>query len=145
MVQPPITLPGSPAMVAPAGAVARTFRLGGGMMGMSAFTINGASFDSARVDVRIPAGTTEVWEFVNATMMAHPMHVHGVLMSILDVNGAPPPDHERGLRDTVIVGAMQTVRLAVRTADTASSTPLMYHCHILEHEDAGMMGQFITY
>jgi FtsP/CotA-like multicopper oxidase with cupredoxin domain len=58
--------------------------------------------------------------------------------------GVAPPVYEQGLRDTFVIEAMQTVQVAVQTAAVASSSPLMYHCHILEHEDAGMMGQFIT-
>jgi bilirubin oxidase len=65
-------------------------------------------------------------------------------MSLLSrADGAPAP-HERGLRDTFVVDAMQTVDVAVQTPLAASSVPLMFHCHILEHEDAGMMGQFVT-
>jgi FtsP/CotA-like multicopper oxidase with cupredoxin domain len=72
------------------------------------------------------------------------MHVHGVRMSILTRNGAAPRAEEQGLRDTFNVDSMETVQVAVLTADTSSASPLMFHCHILEHEDAGMMGQFIT-
>ena len=92
----------------------------------------------------VPADTVEVWRFINATGMAHPMHVHGVKMSILSRGGSPPASHEQGIRDTFVVEAMQTVAVAVQTAAQASSVPLMFHCHILEHEDAGMMGQFVT-
>ena len=76
--------------------------------------------------------------------MAHPMHVHGVRMSLLARDGATPAAHEQGLRDTFIVDSMQTLTIAVQTPATASLSPLMVHCHILEHEDAGMMAQFIT-
>ena len=57
-----------------------------GMMG-SPFTINGRTFDIERVDFAAPAGAVEIWEFVNNTMMAHPMHVHGVRMSMLSRGG----------------------------------------------------------
>jgi len=76
--------------------------------------------------------------------MAHPMHVHGVRMSLLSRNGAAPALHERGLRDTFVVDPMQTVSVAVQMPASSSPVPLMFHCHILEHEDAGMMGKFIT-
>ena len=65
-------------------------------------------------------------------------------MSLLTRAGLAPAAHEQGLRDTFIVEAMQTVRVAVQTAEIASASPLMFHCHILEHEDNGMMGQFTT-
>lgn len=143
MVSPPASLPAAASVVAATDATVRTFNLDGGMMG-SPFTINGRSFDINRVDLAVPANAVEIWRFVNATGMAHPMHVHGVRMSLLSRDGVPPPAYERGTRDTFVVDALQTVTLAVQTAALASPTPLMFHCHILEHEDAGMMGQFIT-
>jgi FtsP/CotA-like multicopper oxidase with cupredoxin domain len=143
MVSTPAALPVAPSVVAGAGATLRSFTLEGGMMG-SPFTINGRRFDMSRIDLTIPADTVEVWSFTNATGMAHPMHVHGVRMSMLSRGGNPPAAYEQGMRDTFVVEAMQTVTVAVQTAAKASSVPLMIHCHILEHEDAGMMGQFIT-
>ncbi len=140
---PPSTLPAALAVAAVPGAVNRTFTLDGGMMG-GPFTINGRSFDIGRVDFSVPANSVEVWTFANATNMAHPMHVHGVKMSMLTRAGVVPAAYEQGLRDTFVVEAMQTVRVAVQTPAVASRSPLMFHCHILEHEDAGMMGQFTT-
>lgn len=143
MVSPPTRLAAAPSPVANASAVVRTFYLEGGMMS-DAFTINGRGFDISRIDWRMRANTVEVWRFVNQTMMAHPMHVHGVRMSMLARAGAAPAAYEQGLRDTFVVESMQTVTVAVQSAAIASASPLMVHCHILEHEDAGMMGQFIT-
>jgi bilirubin oxidase len=143
MLSPPNALPAAPGVMAGAGAVVRSFALDGGTMG-SPFTINGRRFDIGRIDLAVPAGTVEVWRFANATGMAHPMHVHGVRMSLIARDGCPPAGHEQGLRDTFVVDSMETVTMGVQTPATASSVPLMFHCHILEHEDAGMMGQFIT-
>lgn len=143
ILQPPGTLASVPAVAASAGATVRSFSLGGGMMS-SQFTINGRAFDMGRIDLAVPASTVEIWRFTNATGMAHPMHVHGVRMSLLARDGVLPPAYECGLRDTFTVEPMQTVTVAVETPAQASPTPLMFHCHILEHEDAGMMGQFIT-
>ncbi len=143
IVQPPGSLASAPSVVAGAGATVRTFSLGGGMMS-SLFTINGRVFDMSRVDLVAPANSVEIWKFTNATGMAHPIHVHGVRMSLMARDGTAPPAHERGLRDTFVVQSMETVTVAVETAALASPTPLMFHCHILEHEDAGMMGQFTT-
>lgn len=140
---PPVGLVAAPSVVASAGATVRSFNLGGGMMG-SPFTINAKPFDIGRIDFTVPANAVEIWSFFNATSMAHPMHVHGVRMSLLARDGATPAAHEQGLRDTFIVDSMQTLTIAVQTPATASLSPLMVHCHILEHEDAGMMAQFIT-
>jgi blue copper oxidase len=142
MSSPPTRLAPAAAISAGTGAAVRTFSLDGGMMG-SPFAINGRRFDIDRIDLAMPAGATEIWRFVNGTGMAHPMHVHGVWMSQLTRDGNPPATHEQGLRDTFIVEAMQTLSVAVQAPPVASSVPLMFHCHILEHEDAGMMGQFV--
>lgn len=143
IVAPPTRLPVSDFPVAAAGAVRRSITLDGGMMGLP-FTLNGASFRLPRVDFVARAGSVEVWRFTNHTMMAHPMHVHGVRMAMLSRDGGAPPPQERGLRDTFVVDVMQTVEMAVETAAVPSAVPLVFHCHILEHEDAGMMGQFAT-
>ena len=142
IVRPPAALASAPTIVAGAGATVRSFTLGG-MMG-SALTINGRAFDIGRIDFAVPARQVELWRFSNASGMAHPVHVHGVRMSLLSRGGLPPSAHERGLRDTFVVEPMQTVVVAVETPALPSPVPLMFHCHILEHEDAGMMGQFIT-
>ena len=143
MSSPPTRLSPAPAVSVGTAATVRTFSLEGGMMG-SPFTINGRRFDIGRIDLAVPPGAVEVWRFVNATGMAHPMHVHGVRMSLLSRDGSTPAPHEQGLRDTFLVDAMQTISVAVQTPLVTSSVPLMFHCHILEHEDAGMMGQFVT-
>jgi FtsP/CotA-like multicopper oxidase with cupredoxin domain len=143
MSSPPTRLSAAPAVSVGTGATVRTFTLDGGMMG-SSFTINGRRFDMGRIDLAVPTGAVEVWRFVNATGMAHPMHVHGVRMSLLSRDGSLPAPYEQGLRDTFVVDAMQTVSVAVQAPPVASSVPLVFHCHILEHEDAGMMGQFVT-
>ena len=143
MASPPGSLPAAPSVVAGAGSTIRSFNLDGGMMG-SPFTINAKGFDINRIDLAVPASTVEVWRFFNMTGMAHPMHVHGVRMSLMSHDGAAPAVYERGLRDTFVVDSMQTVAVAVQTPAVAASSPLMIHCHILEHEDAGMMTQFIS-
>jgi blue copper oxidase len=112
----------------------------GGMMG-----INGRSIDMGRIDVRVPLGSIEIWEIENATPFAHPFHIHAIQFRVLDRDGGPPLAHERGLKDTVLVDAGSTVRVIAQFADFADPRhPYMYHCHILEHEDAGMMGQFVV-
>jgi bilirubin oxidase len=64
---------------------------------------------------------------------------------VLDRDGAAPPAYEQGWKDTVIVGREETVRLIMQFKDYADPTlPYMFHCHILEHEDMGMMGQFVV-
>lgn len=107
--------------------------------------INGRSMDMDRIDERVPLGSVEVWEIRNTTPLAHPFHIHDVQFRVLDRDGAPPQPHEQGLKDTVLVDPGSTVRIIAEFADFADPEhPYMYHCHILEHEDAGMMGQFVV-
>lgn len=113
------------------------------MMRGGGFTINGKSMDMQRIDETVQVDTTEIWQVENASMMAHPFHIHDVQFRILDRNGRAPDAAEQGLKDTVVVYPGETVRLLLRFEDyTDADLPYMYHCHILEHEDAGMMGQF---
>ncbi len=120
---------------------------GGMMMGRGGdqFFINGQAMDMSVINETVPMGSTEIWEVVNDSMMMHPFHVHHGQFQVLDRNGRPVHAHERGYKDTVKVGPGETVRL-VMTFDHFSDAenPYMYHCHILEHEDNGMMGQFVV-
>jgi len=122
----------------------RKFTLGMGMMmGGGEMTINGRSMDMNRIDEVARIGTQEIWTVENPTMLPHPFHIHDVQFRILDRNGSPPPPGEAGLKDTVVVPPRARVNLLLRFADyTDPDRPYMYHCHNLEHEDAGMMGQF---
>ena len=127
----------------------RSFRLdmmgAGGMMSMMAgggggMAINGDSMDMGVINVAAPLNETEIWE-ISAAQMQHPFHVHGTAFQVLSNGGKPVDSAKVGLKDVVLVdGKAEILIRFTRTADAA--TPYMYHCHILEHEDAGMMGQF---
>jgi len=119
--------------------------MGGGMGMMGGrLTINGKRMDINRIDERIKAGTTEIWEISNRSgmmmSMPHSMHLHDVQFQILSRNGKPPKPHERGRKDTVLILPGQSVRIIIRFGEYKGV--YMYHCHLLEHEDDGMMGQF---
>jgi len=119
--------------------------MGMGMMGGGGFTINDKEMDMQRIDETIRLGDVEIWEIVNRSPMAHPFHIHDIQFRILDRNGRPPAANEQGMKDTVLVEADETVRIITQFEDYADAeSPYMYHCHILEHEDAGMMGQFVV-
>ncbi|MGE3645033.1 MAG: multicopper oxidase domain-containing protein [Beijerinckiaceae bacterium] len=118
--------------------------MGGSMMGQrgggAALGINGRAFDMERIDFRTAIGKPELWN-IRANMMGHPFHVHGTLFRILRLNGRRPPAQQAGWKDTVYVTGEAEI---LATFDKAASeqAPYMFHCHILEHEDGGMMGQF---
>ena len=107
--------------------------------------INGRSMDMDRIDVRVPLGSVEIWQIENTTTLPHPFHIHDIQFRVLDRDGAPPQPHEQGLKDTVLVESGSKVRVIAEFADYADPVhPYMFHCHNLEHEDAGMMGQFVV-
>ncbi len=110
------------------------------------FVINGATFNMDVINVDIPLNNTEVWELTNMTAISHPFHIHDVQFYILDINGATPPANMRGRKDVVMVPPMGgTVRFITKFEDFADpDVPYMYHCHMLSHEDDGMMGQFLV-
>lgn len=110
------------------------------------FLINGATFDMSTINYTVPLNNTEIWSLTNQTPIAHPFHIHDVQFFILDINGNPPPPELQGYNDVVLVPAGQgNVRFIAKFTDHTSDTvPYMYHCHMLTHEDDGMMGQFLV-
>ena len=106
------------------------------VMVLTQHMINGQHMDMARVDVRAPLGATEIWEVENLVGMDHPFHLHGFQFQVLDRNGVPEP--YPSWKDVVNVPRHETARFIVRYDDYAGKW--MFHCHILDHEDRGMMG-----
>ena len=113
----------------------------------------GREFDMAATaaDETVAPGSTHLWEFVNVggqmgVQMAHPIHIHGRQFRIVSRSGGNPANTLReglvdaGWTDTVLVLPNETVRAQI----TFSRHPglFLYHCHILEHEDMGMMRNF---
>lgn len=115
------------------------------MMNMDGpFYFNGLSFDMERIDYYIPLNNIEVWTLDNQTMVAHPFHIHGLQFYILDRDGNPPAPEESGRKDLVLVQPNEVVRFIAKFEDFEDTiVPYMYHCHILMHEDDGMMGQYL--
>jgi FtsP/CotA-like multicopper oxidase with cupredoxin domain len=115
-----------------------TMAMGAGGMEMG-FLINGAAFDMNRIDVVARAGEVELWEISNQADMDHPFHVHGTQFQVVEHErgGAVAKPAYRAWKDTVNVARGETVRLLLRQEQPG---PRMYHCHILEHEQLGMMG-----
>ena len=102
----------------------------------SRFTIDGREFAHDRVDQEVRAGTVEEWTIRNDSPMDHPFHLHVWPMQVLEENGTA---HEAPVwQDVVNVPARGSVRVRVAFDDFDGRT--VYHCHILDHEDRGMMG-----
>ncbi len=111
------------------------------------FQINGKSMDINRIDERIPLDEVEIWEVENTMMMDHNFHIHATHFMLIERNGssANVAEHEKGYKDVVYVPSGGSLKFVVKMEDYSDDTsPYMYHCHFLEHEDAGMMGQFVV-
>ena len=98
--------------------------------------INSKTMDMRRVDERGRLGATEIWQIENIVGMDHSFHLHGFQFQVIDRNGVPEPF--RAWKDIVNVPKHETLRFIVRYDDYPGRW--MYHCHILDHEDHGMMG-----
>jgi len=138
-----------PAVAANLGVPVRTrdFSLNMGMGGMmrrlfggTTMSINNQGYDMGTINETVRLGETERWR-ISGDMMMHPFHVHGTSFQIVARNGRAVNPATEGWKDVVLVnGSAEILVRFDQPADAAA--PFMYHCHILEHEDAGMMGQF---
>ncbi|CAC9505024.1 Multicopper oxidase [uncultured Gammaproteobacteria bacterium] len=113
--------------------------------------INGVKMDMAVINEVVKKGDTEIWRITNGAHTTHPFHIHDIQFQILDreqgdgSDATPPSENERGWKDTVLLLPEETVRVIAKFDHYADTQyPYMYHCHILEHEDEGMMGQFLV-
>ncbi len=128
----------APALAAPSAAATRTFDLQWHM-------INRKRMDMSRIDFRVTEGDTEVWAVRNADNWPHNFHVHDVQFQVLTFGGTAPPPSLRGWKDTLYLAPGDRATIAMRFADYADpEIPYMFHCHLLAHEDGGMMGQFLV-
>lgn len=112
----------------------RRITLSMNMMGLE-FLIDGKTFDPSRTDFTPQLGTTEHWEIVSETMMDHPMHLHVYPFQVYARGGQPEP--RVAWRDIVNVRANSSADILIPFTDFPGKT--VFHCHILEHEDQGMM------
>ncbi len=102
--------------------------------------INGRTFNPARADAFPVLGTTETWEIVNRTKVAHAMHIHHTDWYLLARDGKPPPPWEDCLKETFFVYPGERILLAGHFSDYTGK--FVIHCHMLDHEDHGLMSQF---
>jgi bilirubin oxidase len=125
----------------------RTFVLAAPAGSGNGFTINGSMFDPSIINDVINLGALEVWDIENTANMAHPFHIHGNSFQVVSrTNGVRPThDYELGWKDVVVVYSQETVRIIKSFEDYADpESPYMSHCHILEHEDVGMMTHWVV-
>ena len=109
------------------------------------FNINGDHFDMEVINETVILNTVEKWKITNNTGIAHPFHIHDIQFYLMTVNGGAVPNYMQGKKDVVLVMPMEYVEVITKFETFANdSIPYMYHCHLLHHEDDGMMGSFIV-
>ncbi len=105
--------------------------------GPGQFFINGKQFDMDRVDTTVNLGDVEEWTIRNASDEMHTFHIHQLDFQVVEVNGRPVPFI--GVQDNVNVPVRGVVKILVPFTDPVIVGKFVYHCHILSHEDKGMM------
>ena len=133
-----------PALAVPS-APTQTFAFGlgadAGRKG-TVWTINGKPYDHMRVDATVELGSVQRWLLVNTSPLTHYIHLHEEAWRTITRNGQPPPAWEAGYQDTWRLDPGDTVEVAARITDYLG--PFLIHCHMLDHEDHGMMATFVV-
>ena len=113
--------------------------MAGGVHSMK-FLVNDKQFDMHRIDLTSKLGEVEVWEIINQADMDHPFHIHGTQFQIIEreFEGKVTKEPFRAWRDIANTKSGETVRIKIVQNFKGLR---MFHCHILEHENSGMMGQ----
>jgi spore coat protein A len=141
----PATLRPLPSWVAGASAQPHrvwAFGVGVDEQGRGAWTINGRAFDHTRVDAHPELGAVETWLLVNASpnLVSHYIHIHDVDWKVLQRNGSAPEPGEDCLKETFRLDPGEVLLVAAKFSDHLGH--YMLHCHMLQHEDHGMMTAF---
>ena len=122
----------------------RTINITGGQAG-SAFTFDNNTYGFTNINQTIQLNAIEKWTIVNNNIFGHSFHVHDVQFKIIARSSGTVGEHESGWKDTVYVPLGETVTVIAKFDDFSDSlNPYMYHCHFSNHEDGGMMGQFLV-
>lgn len=110
------------------------------------FGMNNATFNMDSINITVPLNSTEIWTLKNNTHIAHPFHIHDVQFNVIEKSGTTPPVTEQGWKDVILVMPHDSVKFITQFTDFSDEmVPYMYHCHLLHHEDDGMMGSFLVH
>lgn len=111
------------------------------------FTFNGVGFNMKTINQTVAVGSTEVWTVNGGNIFGHSFHIHGVQFKIVSRNGsaAAVKNYEQGWKDTFHIPLNESLTFVAKFDETADANyPFMYHCHMVNHEDLGLMGQFVV-
>jgi FtsP/CotA-like multicopper oxidase with cupredoxin domain len=115
-----------------------TITIGSGLL--PTWLINGKTFDPSRVEAKPKLDTTETWELQNKTKVSHLIHMHHTDWYMVSRNGKQPPAYEQCLKETFLLEPNDAIRVAGHFSDFTGKYAI--HCHMLDHEDHGLMSQF---
>jgi len=144
----PTTLTTNTYLTAADATVNRTVSITGGQNGGAIpFTFDNTIFNIATINKNLTVNTTEKWTIANTpnAIFGHSFHIHDVQFKILSRSSGAVGAYESGWKDTFFISKNESVAFAARFADYSDAVhPFMYHCHFSQHEDEGMMGQFVV-
>jgi bilirubin oxidase len=122
----------------------RTVNILGGEPG-NAFNFDGKGYSMHQIGQVIKLGATEKWTIQNSQVFGHSFHIHDVQFKIIARSDGPVAGYEQGWKDSVYVPRNESVTFLAKFDDFASNTDaFMYHCHMANHEDGGLMSQFVV-
>jgi bilirubin oxidase len=122
----------------------RTITITGGQGG-GAFTFDNNTYGFNTINQNVALNAVEKWTIVNNNIFGHAFHIHDIQFKIISRSSGAVSAYESGWKDVVYVQLGETVSVIAKFDDFASAVnPYMYHCHFANHEDGGMMGQFLV-
>ena len=104
------------------------------------WTVNKKIFDPEKAAAVVKRNSAEIWELRGNGSWHHPVHIHMEEIRILSRNGKPPPPHEQGRKDVIVLNPDERVKVFVRFRDFTGK--YLLHCHNLSHEDHAMMARW---
>ena len=117
----------------------------GSGVGLSEFYLDNTAFSLNHINKTVQLDTIEKWTIVNSNIFSHAFHIHDVQFNIVSRSTGAVAAYESGWKDVLYLFRGETVSFVTKFTDYADSIhPFMYHCHFSNHEDGGMMGQFVV-
>ncbi len=117
----------------------------GSGIGLAEFAFDNAAFNINTINKTVKLNTIEKWTITNSNIFSHSFHIHDVEFKIVSRSSGAVGDYESGWKDVVYLPKGESVTFVAKFDDYADAThPFMYHCHFSNHEDGGMMGQFVV-
>lgn len=116
-----------------------------GGQGGSNFYFDNNYYNYNTINHTIPLNAVVNWTFSNGQIFGHSIHIHDVQFKIISRSSGPVASYEQGWKDTYYIRLGETVSVVAKFNDFADTAyPFMYHCHFANHEDGGLMGQFLV-